>query len=91
MAPELTKPNVLGYLASMSERQPATAANRLAALKRFARWLADEEGFDATAVLSVKAPKLDQKAVAGLSDDELRALLKACDGTDLRTRGTRRW
>ena len=84
LAPELTKANVLGYLASMSEREPATAANRLAALKRFARWLSVEEGFDATAVLSVKAPKLDCKAVAALSDDELRRLLKACEGSDLR-------
>ena len=34
-------------------------------------------------MLSVKPPRLDQRAVAGLSDDELRRLLKACDGSDL--------
>ncbi|WP_319436189.1 tyrosine-type recombinase/integrase [Mycobacterium sp. RTGN5] len=84
LPPELTKANVLAYLASMSEHEPATASNRLAALKRFARWLADEEGFDATAVLAITPPKLDQKAVASVSDDELRSLLKACAGADLR-------
>ena len=50
------------------------------AVKRFAAWLADEEGFDATPILAIKPPRLDQKAVAGLSDDELPRLLKACDG-----------
>jgi integrase len=80
----LSKANTMAWLASMSECQPATASIRLMAVKRFAVWLADEEGFDAAGVLSVKPPRLDQKAVAGLSDDELRRLLKACEGSDLR-------
>ena len=57
---------------------------QLAALKQFAQWLRVEEGFDAAPVLAVKPPRLDQKAVAGLSEDELRRLVKACDGADLR-------
>jgi integrase/recombinase XerD len=84
LAPELTKANVIAFLASMSEQEPATASNRLAAIKRFAAWLAAEEGFDAAAVASVRPPRQDQKAVAGLSDDERHRLLKACEGSDLR-------
>lgn len=84
LAPELTKDNVLAYLASLAEKSTATAVGRLAAIKRFARWLAVEEGFDAAGVLSVKPPRLDQRAIDGVSDDELRRLLKACDGADLR-------
>ena len=60
-------------------------------LVRFARWPAGEEGFDAAAVLSVKGPKMDQAAVAALSDDELRALIKACEGSDLRDKRDKAW
>jgi integrase/recombinase XerD len=84
LAPELTKTNVVAFMASMSEQEPSTALTRLAAIKRFATWLAAEEGFDATGVLAVKPPRSDQKSVAGLSDEELRALIKACDGSELR-------
>jgi integrase/recombinase XerD len=84
LAPELTKGNVMALLASMADREPATATARLVAIKRFASWLAVEEGFDAAPILAVKPPRLDQKAVAGLSDDELRRLLKACEGNDIR-------
>jgi integrase/recombinase XerD len=82
--PELTKVNVLAFLASQADNTAATALARLVAVKRFATWLAAEEGFDASGVLSVKGPKEDQHAVAGLSEDELRALLKACSGATLR-------
>jgi integrase/recombinase XerD len=86
---ELTKATVMAWLASMSECQPATASIRLMAVKRFASWLADEEGFDATAILAVKPPKLDQRAVASLSEDELQRLLKACSGNDIRDKRDR--
>ena len=55
LAPELTKANVLAYVASLADHSTATAVGRLAAIKRFARWLDAEEGFDATGVLSVRA------------------------------------
>ena len=48
---ELTKPLVLAFLADQTARCSApTASLRLTALKVFARWLAAEEGFDATGV-----------------------------------------
>lgn len=81
---ELTKPAVVGWVASMSEQEAATARLRLTALKRFAVWLAEEEGFDVDAVLTVRAPKLDQKIVNHLSDREVKAMVGACAGTELR-------
>lgn len=57
---------------------PATARSRQLAVRRFAAWLADEGEIDADPFLGVKAPKLDQTVVEPLTDDELRALLKAC-------------
>jgi site-specific recombinase XerD len=81
---ELTKPNVTAWLASLADSEAATVRLRLTSLKLFARWLAVEEGFDADPILAVKAPRLDQHSVPDLSEDEVRRLLKACDGPELR-------
>jgi integrase/recombinase XerD len=86
---ELTKANVIAWLASQTQQQASTVRLRLIALKLFCRWLADEEEFDATAVLAVKAPKMDQRSVPDLSEDELARLLKACGGAQLRDKRDR--
>lgn len=81
---ELSKANVLAWLAAQDDCETATVRLRLTAVKLFARWLAAEEGFDADPILAVAAPKLEQAAVADLSENEVRRMLKACDGTALR-------
>ncbi len=81
---ELTKANVLGWLGAQGANQTSTVRLRLTAIKLFARWLAEAEGFDADPVLAVKAPKMDQPLVPDLSENELRRMLKACDGAELR-------
>lgn len=83
---ELTKTNVIGWLGAQGANQTSTVRLRLTALKLFARWLAQEEGFDADPVLAVKAPKMDQPSVADLSEAELVRMVKACDGAELRDR-----
>jgi integrase/recombinase XerD len=80
----LSKDGVRGFMASLADTEPATARLRLQALKLFARWLAAEEGFDADGILAVRAPKLDDKAVPDLSDDEVRRMLKASKGPTFR-------
>jgi integrase len=62
--------------------EPATARARHMALRRFAAWLADEGEIDANPLLGMKPPKLDTKVTAALSDDELRRLIKACQGKE---------
>jgi len=81
---ELTKTNVLGWLGAQGANQTSTVRLRLTAIKLFARWLAEAEGFDPDPVLAVKAPKMDQPSVPDLSENELRRMLKACDGAELR-------
>lgn len=81
---ELSKPNVRAFMAFLADSEPATARLRLTAVKLFARWLADEEGFDADPILTVRAPKLDDKAVPDLSVAEMTAMLKACKGSTFR-------
>jgi len=66
--------------------QPATARARQLGVRRFAAWLAEEGEVVADPLFGVKAPKLDQKVVEPLTEDQLKRLLKACAGRDLRER-----
>jgi integrase/recombinase XerD len=56
----------------------STARSRQLAVRRFSAWLTDEGEVDADPFLGVKAPKLDDKVIEPLTDDQLKALLKAC-------------
>lgn len=55
-----------------------TARARQLAVRRFAAWLTEEGEIPVDPFLGVKAPKLDERVVEPLTDDELRALIKAC-------------
>lgn len=85
MAPEITKQTVQAFTADLLDggAQAATARSRHMALRRFAAWLADEDEIDANPLLGVKPPKLDNKMVEALSDEQLRLLIKACAGKEL--------
>jgi integrase len=85
----LDKSRVIEWLATMEHVEPATARLRLAAVKQFAKWLAAEGYLDADPILMVHPPKLDQKPVPNLSDDEIARLLKACSGKDWRAKRDR--
>lgn len=79
---QLTKANVSAFMASR-DGESSTARLQLTVIKLFARWLAVEEGFDADPITAVRAPRLDQRAVPDLSENELRRMVKACDGREL--------
>jgi site-specific recombinase XerD len=66
--------------------EPNTARIRAQAVRRFAAWLADQEEIEADPFLGMKPPKLDAKVVESLSEDDLRLMIKACAGKDLRDR-----
>ncbi len=66
--------------------QPATARARQLGVRRFSAWLAEEGELDSDPLLGVKAPKLDTKVIEPLTDDQLRAMIKACAGRELRDR-----
>ena len=63
-----------------------TARVRQLAVRRFAAWLAEEGIVAADPLLGLKPPKLDTKVVESLSDDELRRLVKVCEGRDFKDR-----
>lgn len=66
--------------------KPATAVSRHLAVRRFSAWLLDEGEQDTDPLAGLKAPKLDKPVTEPLSDADLRKLLAACKGTDLRDR-----
>ncbi|KCV83052.1 site-specific tyrosine recombinase XerC [Actibacterium atlanticum] len=54
---------------------PRSLARSLSAVKTFYRWLSQREGFDATAVLSTRAPKFQKKLPRPLSEDAAKAMI----------------
>jgi integrase/recombinase XerD len=76
----LERNSIRGWVAALLDKgnQPATARARQLAVRRFTSWLTEEGEIPTDPFLGVKAPKLDTKVIEPLTDDELRALLKAC-------------
>lgn len=77
----MDKHHLAAFVAHLLEDRgaaPSTARSRQLAVRRFAAWLAEEGEIPTDPFLGVKAPKLDEKVIDPLSDDELRALIKAC-------------
>lgn len=54
-------------------------ARRLSAVKSFYRWLAEREGFDATPVLSARAPKFHKKLPRPLAEDAAQDVIDTID------------
>ncbi len=57
-------------------------ARALSAVKTFAKWLAEREDFDPTAILSARAPRFQAKLPRPLTEDAARALI---DTTELQS------
>lgn len=54
-------------------------ARKLSAVKSFYRWLSEREGFDATAVLSARAPKFQRKLPRPLAPDAARDMIETLE------------
>ena len=79
-AEPLERASLRGWVTSLLDAgaAAATARARQLAVRQFTRWLTDETEIPADPFLGVKSPKLDERVIEPLTDDELRALLKAC-------------
>jgi site-specific recombinase XerD len=82
----IDKQSVNAWVANLLDHgaEPATARARQLAVRRFSAWLTDDAVYDTDPLLGIKAPKLDTKVVEPLTDAELKALIKACRGSDFR-------
>jgi integrase/recombinase XerD len=81
----LDRPTVTGFIAGLLEAgaEPATARSRHLALRRFSVWLLEEGEQETDQLLTVKPPKIDTKVTPVLTDDQVRALIKACAGQEM--------
>ncbi|MGW0759454.1 tyrosine-type recombinase/integrase [Streptomyces sp. NPDC002814] len=86
--PALDRPTVNAFTAALIDggAQASTARSRQLAVRRFSAWLADEGEIDGDQLVKLRPPKLDTKIVESLDDDQLKSLIKACSGKDLRDR-----
>lgn len=84
----LDRHQLAGFIDSLltAGSAPATARSRQLGVRRFSAWLVDEREIPADPLLGVKAPKLDTHVIEPLTTDQLKAMLKACAGRDLRER-----
>lgn len=64
--------------------KPTTVTSRQLAVRRFSAWLTEEGEQSTDPLLGMKPPKLDKPVTEPLTDDELRGLIKACKGADMR-------
>ena len=74
-----------------SGAKPATAVARHLAVRRFSGWLTEEGEQAADPLLGLRSPRLDKPVVEPLTDDQLRALLKAAVVLIYGTNAMRRW
>lgn len=76
----MVRANLSTWTATLLDNGAAasTARARQLGVRRFAAWLAEEGEIAADPFLGIKSPKLDERVVEPLTDDELRALIRAC-------------
>lgn len=73
----VTTTDMRSWMAHLRRREVGarSVARKLSAVKSFYRWLARREGFEATAVLSARAPKFQKKLPRPLTEDAARAMI----------------
>lgn len=54
-------------------------ARKLSAVKSFYRWLSEREGFDASAVLSIRSPRFQRKLPRPLDEDAAREMIETIE------------
>lgn len=81
---EISRRNVQAFTVDLLEggAAAATARSRHQAVRRFVKWLVSEGELDSDPLAGLDPPKLDAKVTQSLSDDQLKALIKACAGKD---------
>lgn len=74
---DLGKFDLRAFMANLSNREiaPRSVARKLSAVKSFLAFVSDQEGTDATAALSVPAPKYQRKLPRPLAEEDARDLL----------------
>jgi len=81
--------HIESFLVDLAERgsSPSTVATRFRALQQWWKWITTEEGEVTTSPMAnMKPPTVPEQPVPVLSDDEVKRLLKTCQGKDFESR-----
>lgn len=65
----------------LAQWKPATANNRYRGLASFFKWCLEEGEIPESPMRNMKPPIIPEEPVPVLTDDQMRAILKACEGT----------
>jgi site-specific recombinase XerD len=77
----IKREHVEWYLVDLGERLSAsTVATRYRGLQQCFRWLLDEGEVTESPMARMRPPKVPEREIPVLSDDDLRRLLKVCEG-----------
>ena len=84
---ELTRAAIREWLAQLADdHEASTVKTRYRGLFRFCGWLVDEDEIPENPMKTLSSPQPKMKPVPILSDADLTALLKACQGKEFRNR-----
>ena len=72
------------FLVDLQDRgmRPATVSQRYRSLQQFFRWLVDDGELDVSPMASMKPPTVPESPPPVLTDEEIRRLLRTCEGQD---------
>ena len=77
----ITREHVETFIADQLERwKPTTAQVRYVGLRQFFKWAVDDEEIKVSPMANMGPPTIPDVPVPMVSDDDLKKLLKACEG-----------
>lgn len=81
-AADITRDHIRRYVEwVLSTNKPATASNRHRALQQFFKYLAEEGEIDVSPMAGMKPPFVPEEPVPVVAENDLRKLLKTCEGS----------
>jgi site-specific recombinase XerD len=83
----ITREHVEEFIGDVLRRKsPGTAETRYRGIKAFFDWLVEEGEIKTSPMARMKRPSVPEAPPPMLSDDQIRALLRACEGKDFMSR-----
>jgi len=70
----------------LAKWKPATASNRYRALHRYFKWLVEEGEMKDSPMARMRPPRVPEQPPEVLTDEEIKALFKTCEGKDFSSR-----
>ena len=80
---DVTRTQIKDFMAHLTAtRTPGGASLTYRAIQQFFNWLVREEELERSPMATLRPPLVPEQLAPVLSDDQLRAILRACDGRD---------